>query len=175
MGTLGPAFAQSVSESTQSTESEADKKEKDELREDQKALDKKLLGAWALITDDINAQMSEALFRKAAESCLKPPKITRLDAEPDLKTPLPDQKDIRGEVIYFRTDQGLQRFQTNPGAVFLLPDVKKAVNVGGQTVWQVSGKFAGFSIAFAEPGAGADVLLMVEQDKLYLKCARPPE
>ncbi len=172
--TTGGVIAQSETESDAAEEGAKTEKKKPELTEDQKELDKKLLGAWAQITSDINAQMSEELFRKAAERCLKPPKITRLDAEPGLKNPLPGREDVRGEVIYYRTDQGLQRFQTGPGSIFLLPDMKKDVNAGGQTVWQVSGKYAAFVIAFAEARQGADVLLMVEQDRLYLKCGKPP-
>lgn len=159
-------------------ESAPDKKEpevkKPELSDDQKELDKRLLGAWALVIDNTDAEITDELFQRALESCGTVPRVTGLDAEPGLKKVLPGKEEIRGQLIYFRTDQGLQRYETNPSRVFLLPDVRKAVNAQGRTIWQVSGQFAQFAIAFADARQGAGTLLMLEESRLFLKCESRP-
>jgi len=169
-----PKAEEPTNQEALSEQAESEKK-KPVLTADQKELDKQLLGAWAVVTDNIDAEMTDELFRKAIESCETVPQIKELDAESGLKEELPEEKEVRGQLVYFRTDQGLQRFETEPGSVVLLPDIQKAINAEGRTVWQVSGRFAQFAIAFADALQGANTLLMLEENRLFLKCESQPQ
>jgi len=178
----GNAYAQSAEPEAEEPATQEDssqkttaEKKKAELSDDQRELDKQLLGSWALVTGDSEAELTDVLFRKAVASCGAVPFATGLDVEPGLKNALPDRKQIRGHLVYFRTDQGLQRYEANPSRVFLLPDIRKAVNAQGRTIWQVSGRFAKFSLTFAGSSRSIGAFLMLEENRLFLKCENPPQ
>ncbi|MDD9909752.1 MAG: hypothetical protein OXR62_08685 [Ahrensia sp.] len=165
------AHAQAAAEQPQSSAAETNEKEP---TEEQKELDAQLLGSWSVLTKDLNTELTDAVFEAAIKACETFPDITQLDVQPGIETALPDRKSVRGEVVYFRTDQGLQRFELGTNRVHLLPNLEKAVNTGGRTIWRASSRFAKFDIGFSNPVPGSDALLMIEEDSLYLKCADLP-
>ncbi|MGI9357521.1 MAG: hypothetical protein ACR2PF_20480, partial [Rhizobiaceae bacterium] len=94
---------------------------------------------------------------------------------PGLKEELPEEKEIRGHLVYFRTDQGLQRDEAKPSRVGLVPNVEKAKNDDGRTIWRVFGEYAQFGIAFSDTLPGFDTVLMLEENRLFLKCENQPQ
>ncbi len=134
-----------------------------------------LLGPWAFLTDDGQGKPTKELLEKAISGCLSAPKFERLDIEPGAARKLPKVENLRGDIIYFRTNKGLQRFETKPGRMILLSEHRK-LDRAGRTIWAVRGRANGFTLRFSDTrNRGGKGQFMLENDTLYLRCRISPD
>ncbi len=150
--------------------------EEKKLKEERSELDILLLGPWAFLADSAQVKPTEKLIGKAVTRCLEIPKLKKLDIEPSAARKLPDAKNMFGDLIYFRTDKGLQRFHIQTGRMLLLNEFRK-FEKSGKTAWAVRGRVNGYTLRFADTKKnGGKGQFMLENNNLYLRCkiAPPP-
>ncbi|MEE9376289.1 MAG: hypothetical protein V3V04_08115 [Rhizobiaceae bacterium] len=140
---------------------------KDDLAE----LDDLLLGAWVFITDNPKENPSLSSLTKALGRCLKPAKIKKLDIEPGAERKFPEANSLVGDLVYYQTKKGLQRFTFNDGQLTLLTKARKLDKPNGRAVWAILGRAGGHMLQFANAKKrGGNGQLLLENKNLYLRC-----
>ncbi|MEM8750233.1 MAG: hypothetical protein AAGF28_08015 [Pseudomonadota bacterium] len=142
-----------------------------ELSDTEKELDSLILGPWALITSDASASVSRAMITTAAQNCVKTLRLTNLDIEPAAERALPTAENRFGDLIYFRTNRGLQRFEIATGRMFLISDVEKTKRGNGQDQWLIAGQVFRTAVRFGDATSrGGTGKFLVDATGFYLKC-----
>ena len=156
-----------------------DKKKKVDLtpaqkkqKEEQEELDKSLLGPWVLIST-VDAKPGMAEIETAAPRCVERPQIKKLAIEPGATRKLPAKNELFGDLVYFRTAKGLQRFHIPSGEITLIREVRKNLLSGNRTVWALRGRAVRLRIRFSVPRKNIRAEFMIEEGGFYLRCRRP--
>ena len=170
------AFSTPKTEAVETDDSKEDEPAPDPIKEKLKnetaELDKALVGAWVLVglvtekptRDDIVA---------AAKRCVVRPDFKTLEIEPGAVRKFPNVKSLFGDLIYFRTAAGLQRFDLKKGQITLIRSFKKTVTSKGFTVWALRGRAIQMRIRFSVPQANRpNTKFMIEEAGFYLRCPK---
>ncbi len=132
-----------------------------------------LVGAWSLIST-VDRPLSTDLIDTAARRCFRQMPLKNIVFDPSAAKQIPDINSLFGDLVYYQTDDGLQRLDINKGLVLLLPNVKKTRFDASKTVWEVSGERLRFRIRFSKlPSPSAKTRIMIEEAGIYLKCPLP--
>ncbi|MEE9313089.1 MAG: hypothetical protein V3V02_00430 [Rhizobiaceae bacterium] len=138
---------------------------------EQAELDGFILGPWVFLTDTFRKEPSSETLKKAIVRCATPAKLEKLKIESGAEKKLPEVTDLRGDLIYYRTKLGLQRFDVQLGKLTLLNEVKKSIASSKKRVWAIHGRTGGHTILFANAAKrGGKAQMMLEDAKLYLRC-----
>ena len=177
--TTTPSVPESAFSTPKKEPAETDETKKDEpaadpvkekLKEESAELDKALVGAWVLVglvTD--NPKQDDILA--AAKRCLERPDFKTLEIEPGAVRKFPNIKSLFGDLIYFRTEAGLQRFDLKKGQITLVRKFKKTITPKGFTVWGLSGNAIQMRIRFSIPQVNRpNARFMIEEAGFYLRC-----
>ena len=173
-GTTGPAATDNPEKSKEvAPEMQI---EKDAATLEVEEFDQLAVGAWAVLTKNLDDQLTDKLMLSGAEKCITPASVKKLDIEPAAERKLPEARNLFGDVIYFRTKKGLQRFDIQTGVMLLLPELKKLVRSPTLTVWAIRGKAAGYRMRFTNASKrGGRAQFMLEESVLYLRCNFLPD
>ncbi|NKB52729.1 MAG: hypothetical protein GKR97_10960 [Rhizobiaceae bacterium] len=85
-------------------------------------LDAQLLGAWTRVSS-VNKGLSDVMIRVAAVRCLQQLTLKPLRFETSAAQELPDIDALFGDLVYYRTEKGLQRLDINSGQIRLISDL----------------------------------------------------
>jgi len=143
--------------------------ENTELSDDEKALDKALLGVWSRVFLGENNDVTEAALRAAIQTCVTAARLTNLQFQKDAEKTAPGERVARGSVIYWRTKAGIQRLDIKAREVFVFANYEKRTLTSGSSIHILKGKGVGVALKFGRP---AKAQLMLENEKVLLKC--PP-
>jgi hypothetical protein len=134
------------------------------------ALDAKLLGAWTRVAT-IKDGITTPKVKEAAKRCLQQLKLKPLKFETKAARQLPDIDALFGDVVYYRTETGLQRLHINSGRVRLISKhtVKDIKN--NQQVWTLTGQNLRLRVRFSKSLPKAPkARFMIEESGFYLRC-----
>ncbi len=133
-------------------------------------LDSRLLGAWTRVSST-NAGLSTSTVRVAASRCLQQLKLKPLRFETTAARQLPDIAALFGDLVYYRTERGLQRLDINSGQIRLISDLTTKKLNNAQIVWTLIGDNLRLRIRFSRPLKKApNARFMIEESRFYLRC-----
>ncbi len=135
-------------------------------------LNSALLGVWVL-TGLVTEELSEQAILAAAQRCLKRPDFKSLEFEPGAVRKFPDVNSLFGDLVYFRTEAGLQRMDMTKGQVTLIREFRKRDISDDRVVWVLRGRAIRVRIRFSVPNPNRSAEFMLEEGGLYLRCGRP--
>ena len=174
-GANNSSFGQTATPQTSETPEVELAEEQKQTAEELAELDALLLGPWAFLIDYVQGEIDREKLAKAVSRCQSIPKINRLDIEPGAERKLPKAEYLHGDIVYFRTEKGLQRFDTKSGRMNLLSEHRK-FDKAGKIAWAVWGKANGYRLLFTDTSKrGGKGLFMLEFDNLYLRCGIVPD
>lgn len=134
------------------------------------SLDAQLLGAWtrvASVTDSLTATALQA----AAKQCYKQLTLKPLKFETSAAEQLPDIDALFGDIVYYRTDKGLQRLDIQSGLIRLISGIAVKQITNSQQVWTLTGDALRLRVRFSNPLTQAPkARFMIEETGFYLLC-----
>lgn len=134
------------------------------------ALDIRLLGAWtrvAAVTDGLTS----AAVQDAAKRCYQQLTLKPLKFETTAAQQLPDIDGLFGDVVYYRTDKGLQRLDIKSGQIRLLSELSVKQLNNSQQVWTLRGRNLRYRVRFSKPLEQAPkARFMIEETGFFLRC-----
>ncbi|MEM9678540.1 MAG: hypothetical protein AAF890_10820 [Pseudomonadota bacterium] len=146
--------------------------EETELTDDEKALDEALLGVWSLVQVPNGASISEAALRDAVRGCVTAVRLGQIQVQDGAATTPPNQDVLRGSLIYWRTDAGVQKLDIPNRQVFVFGEYEKRAQTNGADIHVLRGKNVAVAIRFGRP---AKAQLMLENQRVFLKCPPLPK
>ncbi|MEO0546614.1 MAG: hypothetical protein AAF035_06670 [Pseudomonadota bacterium] len=146
--------------------------EETELTDDEKALDEALLGVWSLVKVPNGASISESALRDAVRGCVTAVRLGQIQVQDGAATTPPNQDVLRGSLIYWRTDAGVQKLDIPNRQVFVFGEYEKRAQTNGADIHVLRGKNVAVAIRFGRP---AKAQLMLENQRVFLKCPPLPK
>lgn len=138
-------------------------------------LDEKLMGAWTLVAP-IRANITNGMVEQAARRCLLTMQRKPLIFENTAIRELPGIFSLIGDIVYYRSEKGIQRLDIQTGRILLLPDFEKRQIGTSQTVWLLNGRARNIRVRFSQPFENApDRYFMIEESGFYLRCQSPTQ
>ena len=156
---------------TESTETtEPVNQEEENKRKLSAELDGQLLGAWVRVAS-VSDKLSDAAVRNAARRCIEPLKLKPLRFETTAAQKLPDIDGLFGDLVYYRTEKGLQRLDIKLGHIRYIQQIELLNVDQTKKVWRLLGRNLVIRIRFAKrlpklPKAR----FMLEESGFYLRC-----
>ena len=139
------------------------------------ALDESLLGAWtrvAAVTDSLTS----AAVQEAAKRCFQQLTLRPLKFETNAAQQLPDIDGLFGDVVYYRTDKGLQRLDIKSGLIRLITELSVKQLNNSQQVWTLRGQNLRLRVRFSKPLEQAPkARFMIEETGFFLLCPSKKE
>lgn len=133
-------------------------------------LDALLLGAWTRVAS-VTKKLTGSQLKSAGKRCFQQLKLKPLKFETTAAQTLPDIDALFGDLVYYRTDKGLQRLDINSGQIRLVTDFTTRQIKNSQIVWTLTGQNLSLRIRFAKPLPKATkVRFMIEESGFYLRC-----
>lgn len=133
-------------------------------------LDGKLLGAWVRATALTQGLTAPAL-KAAASRCYQQLKLKPLRFETTAAQKLPDIGGLFGDVVYYRTDKGLQRLDIPTGLIRHIQKVEVQNLGAAKKVWKLTGTRLLLRIRFSKPLPQAPkTRFMIEESGFFLRC-----
>jgi len=170
----GAATESSADTTTDNSTTETKENEKDpatvQAEADEAELDAALIASWVLIST-IDKDLDDKRVEAAAKRCVQRPKLKSLTIEPGAARKLPNAAQLFGDLVYYRTETGLQRFDLKSGQITLIRQIKKIAMNNNRRMWALRGRVVGFRIRFSNPIARKPGLkFMIEEGGFYLRC-----
>ncbi|MGI9364451.1 MAG: hypothetical protein ACR2O8_04655 [Rhizobiaceae bacterium] len=135
-------------------------------------LNERLLGGWALVST-VDKKITADSIATAVQRCLKQLTLKPLAFDPAAEQRIPDIDALYGDVIYYRTEKGLQRMDLNLGQIMLLNDVSIAEGANAKPYWSVRNDNVIFRIRFSNALPMAPKAnFMLENLGFYVHCGR---
>jgi len=136
-------------------------------------LDGLLLGVWAKLATNNN--LTREHFVAAAKHCRSTRRLVKVDYQTGAKEELPAQNMRRGNVVYYRTELGLQRLDMALRQVAFIKAVSRQQLKSGAKIWTLTSPKGSLKIGFAsnrniQPGARIPIL--IEHNSVYLRCPK---
>jgi len=135
-------------------------------------LERYLTGSWARIGPRTLSGLTQRILFKAQQSCTLPAnKIDQFQVAKGAETTLPSTSGTSGDLVYYRTDSGLQRMDSETSRIDLIGEIAKLE--GGPTGTYFSLKIGETErrIVFdddAQPNKAGS--LMIEEESMYILC-----
>ena len=134
------------------------------------ALDVLLLGAWTRVASVTDGLTSSAI-QEAAKRCFQQLTLKPLRFETSAAQQLPDIDGLFGDVVYYRTDKGLQRLDIKTGQIRLLSELAVKQLNNSQQVWTLKGQNLLLRVRFSKPLEKAPkARFMIEETGFFLLC-----
>ena len=126
---------------------------------EQAELDQQLLGAWVFLANESDPSVSNATARAAAARC-------RVPGANGTGT-----QTTGGDIMYFRSAQGLQRLEITKGKISLFTEQKRVEDRSRGVIWGLANgsQIMAVRISDVDTQAGR-VKVMLEDTRLYLRC-----
>ncbi|MEP5727955.1 MAG: hypothetical protein ABJL67_01135 [Sulfitobacter sp.] len=133
-------------------------------------LDARLLGAWTRVSS-MSEELTSQNVRNAARRCAQQLKLKPLRFETSAARRLPDIEALFGDLVYYRTDKGLQRLDINSAQIRLVSEISARQIKNSQIVWTLMGQNLKLRIRFSNPLKNAPkARFMIEEYGFYLRC-----
>lgn len=134
------------------------------------ALDILLLGAWTRVASVTDSLTSPAI-QEAAKRCYEQLTLKPLKFETNAAQQLPDIDGLFGDVVYYRTDKGLQRLDIKSGQIRLISELEVKQLNNSQQVWTLTGQNLRYRVRFSKPLEQAPkARFMIEESGFFLLC-----
>ena len=119
-------------------------------------LDALLLGAWVFLGNDGEGDVTNETAEAAGRRCFKNN----------------GEQSSTGDIVYFRSSDGLQRLDTKDGAIFPFTELKKVDGGSRGTIWAIRGGDTALALQIVERGRGTQKFrFMLEETRIYLRCS----
>lgn len=133
-------------------------------------LDARLLGAWTRVSS-VSKTLTKAAVQSAAERCRRQLQLKPLQFETSAARTLPDIEALFGDIVYYRTEKGLQRLDINSGQIRLASDISARKLKNSQIVWTLTGQNMRLRLRFSKPLDNLPrARFMIEESSFYLRC-----
>ena len=130
-----------------------------------------LLGTWGFVTRRSAGDFGDANLVRAIAACRRKHDASNIRFFEGASPKLPLENNLRGDLIYFSTELGLQRLDTASRASLLLLSAELKENTEQRKTWLLKtqrGQIASQMMKLARAGRTYDAL--IEGDNIYLRC-----
>ncbi len=172
----GLSLAQTTGEATEPVEQQVEETSEEEQKAaaEQAELDSLIIGPWVRIASDATANPNGDDIAKSVERCVRIAPLNGLKIETAADKKLPKRTQLRGDLIYYRTENYLQRLDSINATLIRLPNVQKTEQTNGSEIWLLSGNRARMRVRFADTKQrGGRGEFMVDDTGVYLRCPLP--
>ncbi|MEP0943366.1 MAG: hypothetical protein ABJH63_04865 [Rhizobiaceae bacterium] len=133
-------------------------------------LDGQLLGAWTRVSS-VTENLSAPAIQAAAKRCFQQLTLKPLKFQTGAAEQLPDIDALFGDIVYYRTEKGLQRLDITNGLIRLVSEIAVNQLKNSQLVWRLTGERLRLRIRFSKPLPQAPkARFMIEETGFYLRC-----
>lgn len=136
-----------------------------------KELDGLLLGPWSKLARGNNLKREH--FVAAIKQCRSTRRLVKVDYQSGAKKELPAEILRRGNIVYYRTDSGLQRLDMALRQVVFVKTISRERLSSGTKVWTLGSPNGSLKLGFASNNKikiGTKIPLMIEHNSIYLRC-----
>ncbi|MEM7302192.1 MAG: hypothetical protein AAF468_14005 [Pseudomonadota bacterium] len=138
---------------------------------DKQAFLNQLVGSWSVASYNFNSSATKEQIAVALARCGQTRTIDAVTVQQEAERFVPDQGKVRGSLLYYQTQKGLQRLDVNRKEVTLINSIEPVkLRVGG-TGWKLTAKAGTLTIAIGRFGnrTGSRPML-IENKALLVKC-----
>lgn len=174
-----PSTEQPAAENTEAEESETESAETENPETEspeaqlQEELDGLIIGPWVRISESFDAKLDSSSVLNAVRRCTQVIQLGELQIQRGAERSLPDRTQLFGDLIYYRTDRGLQRLESASGRLVVLTRNEKTTTNSGNTVWRLGGRAFSTPVRFADTSArGGTAEFMIERGGFYMRCPK---
>ena len=138
----------------------------------QQELDAAILGSWGFINN--RGLVADEQLISAARACRRTKKIVRVEFQAGAEETLPPENERNGNIVYYRTDKGLQRLDTALRKVAIVTSFSRNKTSDGRTIWILKSPTGQLRTTFGRlRKRGRTSAVMIEENGIYLRCAQP--
>ncbi len=143
--------------------------------QEQRLFIERLIGPWSIISSDYTLATTPAMLEKALAGCKSPQTFANIKVQAGADTSEPKKTDIRGNLLYYKTEKGLQRLDIEQKEVVLISQIRQREIKPGQTLYQLSSKGGSITLLLTRIGNdNGNMPVLIEEKALYLRCPEFP-
>ena len=137
-------------------------------------LDPLILGSWGLISGRGAAGISDNSILAGVGQCRRTKTVNNPEYASDAAKVLPEEIERRGNIVFYKTEKGLQRLDVALRNVFLISTIEKDPTGKNPNVWKLGTPkgniLAGFGTIRRK---GRRFPVFIEQNAVYVRCTKP--